>query len=231
MASFDFYGSGNTVSDPQRELAGVLSRMAQVECREDVHYLDTDSSRYERGLALVLRSVEIRASRWLPKEIFDSIKNYTQENTVLDADNNQGASSLDQPVLLNAEQCRNVPTKILHILADNYGLAARCVRRQIKSTNGDMYLDTNPGRFDPVESAKVVRLYQKYDHVKSQLCSVLSAMGESCSRNSDTKFLPASPRDHPVSDQSKDLHSADIKPTIMKRETTKLKLKRKRKVA
>jgi len=97
MASFHFYGSGNTVSDPYRELAGVLSRMAQVECREDVHYFDTDTSRFERGLALVLRSVEIRASRWLPKEIFDRINNYTKENTVLDADYEEDSPhSIDQ---------------------------------------------------------------------------------------------------------------------------------------
>eukprot|EP01032_Pedospumella_encystans_P012879 gene12879-14864_t len=206
MASFHFYGSGNTVSDPFRELAGILTRMAQVECRDDVHYFDTDSSRNERGLALVLRSVEIRASRWLPRVVFECIRNYTQDDAIERADCKLDLDSAQPPELLTAEQCKNVPIKILHILADNYALAARCAKKLTESIGSDIW-DTNPVNFDPVD-ANATRLYRKYDHVKSQLCSVLSTMGQPCIMNNDTDGARASQHGRPVSDPSTDLSSA-----------------------
>ena len=228
MASFHFYGSGNTVSDPFRELAGILTRMAQVECRDDVHYFDTDSPRYERGLTLVLRSVEIRASRWLPREVFECIGSYTQDETKERADLNKGEAT-QLPELLTAEQCKNVPIKILHILADNYALASRCAKKLAEPIGSDIR-DTNPVNFDPVESANAICLHRKYDYVKSQLYRLLSAMGEPCIMNNDTEFAHVSKRSRPVSDPSTDLSSTTIKSTVMQRETKTLKLKRKRKV-
>lgn len=168
MSKLHFYGTGNTVADPCKEIAVILTRMAEYECSERCG----DDNMRQIGLQHVLQSVNYTATAWLPKSVHRGLLQLSHN-----ADLTGAAESKDllQSVLRDKFtdlQMVGVSSKVLHILARRYSIAHKCAAI---STDTTAPAPIN-GSTEAENSSQDVR----YAYLASHMCAFLRQRGEEC---------------------------------------------------
>lgn len=239
MAQFQYYGTGNTVSDPHRALADLLARMAALECRGGVHYSDMEGGRFERGLKLVSESASHTARRWLPTHVSESILQFTTCGTTSDttSDSTFGRPSptttlaqASHLVHFDKKHFSGVPIKMLSTLVQNYALAAQCARRSVEARENSVLFDALGDSPDVSIDDRVVVV--RYECVYTGLCEVLHGMGYECVIAGGAvlvrSYSPPQDEQHNSENHTHNSEDLDIKREAMTPKRV-VKLKRKRK--
>jgi hypothetical protein len=192
------FGAGNKVSDRNKEVAGVLARMARVECAGGVRPVDTQltsgagqhstnecESTRERGLGHIQQSLNYTAAAWLAPGLSAYFA-----GTAADVD----AHAMSRKFSVTA--LSGVADRVLYLLVEGCYTALLCLRPVSTPAAGSATIDTVdrgaadlsvsvrgsrifPGTgSDETECEKRSHLHSLYVRLVAQICAVLQAREE-----------------------------------------------------
>lgn len=170
MSRLGFYGTGNTVADPCKEVAVVLARLAELECGGDLAALHARVPNMRSvGLERVLQSVNYTVTAWLPKTKSLALLRLLVKRH--DASDEVSLQQLEQ--VFTNPALAGVSSKVLHILSRNLAIAHTCAA----ADGADVFYTQETGANTEQEATMMMR---KLAYVASHLCALLSARGEDC---------------------------------------------------
>jgi hypothetical protein len=202
MEGLGHFGAGNKVSDRHKELAGILARMARIECADDVEFGDTrvnvscgrsdeqggdlvSGSKAARvvGLMHTQQSLNYTASAWLAPELSAYFAG-AAEGDVLTVARKFGVTALSgvagRVLLLLAEGCYTA-LLCLRSVAPVFPAAAKVETAGLTLREAEPQGTKEPSGDGVAACEGRSRLNSLYGQVATQLCRVLRARGEGCS--------------------------------------------------
>lgn len=159
MSKLGFYGTGNTVADPHKEISVILARMAGKECGGELSTPNLCSV----GLKHVLQSVNYTAIAWLPKRF--SLELLEVNAQISSTESTELFVQRLEQILAADAGLVGVSSKVLLALSRNFLLAAACFATDDSSSK----MENSP--FSPLS---------KYVIIAAHLCAVLKKRGEDC---------------------------------------------------